>query len=85
MNKKIISKVGKRHRPEIDMMEYIQTQETIEFDLDKHYDSLSQNDIGKIVSGLSQSKYLKKKYQRDVNPDIEHNDQLVEKIENNEV
>ena len=36
MNKKIISKVGKRHRPEIDMMEYIQIEETREFDLDKH-------------------------------------------------
>ena len=36
MNKKIISKVGKRHRPEIDMMEYIQIEETREFDLDKY-------------------------------------------------
>jgi len=65
MNKKIISKVGKRHRPEIDMMEYIQVTENQEFDLDKHTE-----------------KPVKKKYAK---PDIEHNDQLVEEIENNEV
>ena len=36
MIKKVISKVGKRHRPEIDMMEFMQIEEIKEFDLDKH-------------------------------------------------
>jgi 5'(3')-deoxyribonucleotidase len=35
MNKRVISKVGKRNRPDIDMMEYIQTTESQEFDLDR--------------------------------------------------
>jgi len=70
MNKKIISKVGKRHRPEIDIMKNIKIEETREFDLDKHME-----------------KPVKKKSLKPdvVNRDIEHNDQLVEKIENNEV
>jgi len=35
MNKRVVSKVGKRHRPEIDMMEFIQIDEIMEFDLDR--------------------------------------------------
>ena len=35
MNKKVVSKVGKRHKPEIDMMEFIQVDDIMEFDLDR--------------------------------------------------
>ena len=35
MNKKVVSKVGKRNRPEIDMMEFIQIDDIMEFDLDR--------------------------------------------------
>jgi len=97
MTKKIISKCGKRHRPEIDMMEYIQTTENQEFDLDKHSDTLSQDDIDSILKDTS--KLVKKKstakqvnIQREptvitdaVKVDIEQNDQLIDEIENNEV
>lgn len=72
MNKRIISKVGKRNRPEIDMMEYMQTQETIEFDLDKH------------VSDGAKFTTIKKKYVRE-DVEIEHNAEFSEEIENNEV
>ena len=36
MNKRVVSKVGKRNKPEIDMMEFIQIDSIREFDLDKH-------------------------------------------------
>lgn len=72
MNKRIISKVGKRQRPEIDMMEYMQTEETIEFDLDR--DLFTDKPL----------RQIKKKYIRE-DVENEHNDQLIEEIENNEV
>lgn len=68
MNRRIISKVGKRQRPEIDMMEYMQTEETIEFDLDKHVEPIKKKSISEYVD-----------------LENEHNDQLVDIIENNEV
>ena len=70
MNKRIISKVGKRHRPEIDIMEKIQIDDIIEFDLDRD---------------LFDDKPIKKKYQRDVKPDIEQNAEFSVDIENKEV
>lgn len=39
MTKKIISKIGNKRLPDIDMMEFIQLDEIKEFDLDKHYES----------------------------------------------
>ena len=35
MNKRVVSKVGKRNKPEIDMMEFIQIDDIMEFDLDR--------------------------------------------------
>jgi len=66
MSKKIISKVGKRHRPEIDMMEYMQNEELNEFDLDKE---------------LFDDKPVKKKYPKDAEVDIEQNGEFTEIIE----
>lgn len=79
MNKKIISKVGKRHRPEIDMMEYIQLGEVREFDLDKHKPKKITFEE-RMMDYADPSNPVKKN-----SVDIEHNDQLVEEIENNEV
>ena len=86
MSKKIISKVGKRHRPEIDMMEYIQTTENQEFDLDKDYifttcykpvvnTAISVPPTG--GSGVP----VKKKYPKDAEVDIEQNGEFTEIIE----
>ena len=72
MNKRIISKVGKRHIPEIDMIEYMQTDELLEFDLDR--DLFDDKPINPVK---------KKTVREDV--ENEHNDQLVDIIENNEV
>ncbi len=71
MNKRVISKVGKRQRPEIDMMEYIQLDDVAEFNLDAYIPA-------------PQIVVIKKKYVRE-DVENEHNDQLVDIIENNEV
>lgn len=43
MNKRIISKVGKRHRPDIDMMEFMQIEEMREFDLDRNFPEVEKS------------------------------------------
>ena len=82
MNKKIISKVGKRHRPEIDMMEFMQLESIREFDLDR--DVISPEDIESL---LFEEKPIKKKSLKEMFAKVE-NEKLIEfdeDIENNEV
>lgn len=93
MNKRIISKVGKRHRPDIDMMEFMQTTENQEFDLDKHCESLSQDDLDSLLKDISplvkKKSMINQKNTRqestmimaDVADDIEQNGKFAETIE----
>ena len=84
MIKKVISKVGKRHRPEIDMMEFIQIDSIREFDLDKHCEVLT--DEGWFEASADFKNTIKKKsIKENVKPDIEQNAEFSEEIENNEV
>lgn len=84
--KKTVSKVGAKHnKPDVDMMEHIQTTELQEFDLDRDYQSTTcynpiiDNSIPEPPTGGSGVPVKKKNVRADV--ENEHNDQLVDEIE----
>lgn len=62
IKKKIISRIGDKPKNDVDMMEFMQLDEIREFDLDKHAETISQDDIDNILEH-SQSELIYEDYQ----------------------